>query len=83
MTSPADIPCNELVELVTEYLDGALSEADRVRFEQHLVICGGCAAHVDQMRVTREALGALRDRVGVEPDVRARLLQAFRERRSS
>jgi anti-sigma factor RsiW len=70
--------CRELVELVTEYLDGALPSADSSRFEQHLLICDGCSAHVDQLRRTRRALGALGEE-NLDPAMRADLLNAFRD----
>ena len=73
-----DITCRELVELVTEYLDGALPSADRSRFEQHLLICDGCSVHVEQLRQTRRALGALGEEQ-LDATVRADLLTAFRE----
>jgi anti-sigma factor RsiW len=76
-----DITCRELVELVTDYLDGALTSADRSRFEQHLLICDGCSAHVGQLRQTRRALGALGEEQ-IDGAVRADLLNAFREWRN-
>ena len=81
MSQTGDMACRDLVELVTSYLEGALPEAERVRFEQHLVICRGCAAHMDQVRVTQRALRALSD-AGVDPDARDRLLDAFRDWRT-
>jgi anti-sigma factor RsiW len=49
--------CQELVELVTEYLDGALPPRDRERFEEHLATCPGCEAHLTQVRETIGVLG--------------------------
>jgi anti-sigma factor (TIGR02949 family) len=60
----SDITCRELVELVTEYLDGALAPADRARFERHLDMCEGCREHLDQMQVTVRLL----HRSGREPE---------------
>lgn len=54
-----DITCHELVELTTAYVDGAMDARRRTTFEQHLLVCGPCVVHLDQIRVTREALGAL------------------------
>ena len=54
-----DLTCAELVELVTEYLEGGLSERDRERFEEHVVFCGGCSNYLDQMRRTVELTGRL------------------------
>ena len=71
-----DLSCQELVELVTDYFDGALTPSDHARFEAHLEECTGCVRYVEQMRTTIAVSGAsarLEDR----PEV-ARLLDAFR-----
>jgi anti-sigma factor RsiW len=47
-----DLTCRELVELVTDYLEGALPAHERVRFEAHLGECESCVAYVEQMRTT-------------------------------
>jgi anti-sigma factor RsiW len=73
----AELTCKELVELVTEYLDGALSSEELERFEEHLVYCGPCVTHVEQMRETIRVAGALREQ-DLEPDVADDLLAAFR-----
>jgi anti-sigma factor RsiW len=72
-----ELTCQELVELVTDYLEGALAPDERARFEAHLDGCGGCRSHLAQMRHT---LAALRGTAGLEarPDV-AVLLDAFRD----
>ena len=44
-----DLTCIELVELVTEYLEGGLGAGERERFEEHLGSCEGCATYLDQM----------------------------------
>ena len=70
------IRCDRLVELVTDYLEGALDAALVAEFDAHLAQCPGCAAYVDQMRQTVRTLG----RVSLDalPDAaRARLLEAF------
>jgi anti-sigma factor RsiW len=69
--------CQELVELVTEYFEGALPELDRARFEAHLAECPGCELHLAQMRTTIEVAGATQ---GLEerPEVSA-LLDTFRD----
>lgn len=59
-----ELPCQDLVEVVTDYLDGALSEIDRRRFEEHLAICERCVAYVEQIRLTIAATG----RAGARPD---------------
>ena len=53
----ADLTCQEVVELVTAYLDDALLPDDRERFEEHLVFCDGCQNYLDQMRGTIKAAG--------------------------
>jgi hypothetical protein len=72
-----ELTCREMVELVSDYLDEALADDDRARFEQHLVLCDGCTAYLDQMRRTVALVGRLRDHV-LHPPSRDRLLEAFR-----
>jgi anti-sigma factor RsiW len=69
--------CSEMVELVTAYLDGVLSAADRGRFEAHLAECDDCTVYVAQFSQTLDALRAL---PGDEPDPASvdALLEAFR-----
>ncbi len=52
-----DIVCQQAVELVTDYLEGALSRADRRRFEAHLAGCPHCTEYLAQMRATIELTG--------------------------
>lgn len=73
----ADMDCDQFVELVTAYLDGALEPASHVRFESHLTECEGCEHYLGQFRTTAQLLGELRE--GLDPEVRARLLAAFRD----
>jgi predicted anti-sigma-YlaC factor YlaD len=72
-----ELTCREMVELVSDYLEGALADHDRARFEQHLVLCEGCTAYLDQMRRTVALVGRLRDHV-LDPPSRDRLLETFR-----
>ena len=44
--------CQDLVELVTDYFDGALDERTRAELDAHLAICPGCAHYMEQMRMT-------------------------------
>jgi anti-sigma factor RsiW len=72
-----ELHCQDVVELVTAYLEQALSLADRERFEEHLVFCDGCSTYLAQMRETVAATG----RVQLEAlpaELEARLLEAFR-----
>jgi anti-sigma factor RsiW len=57
----ADLTCKELVELVTDYLDGALSRRDRRRFDRHIAGCPNCTEYVAQFRETIRLTGALRE----------------------
>ncbi len=57
--SRRDIVCQQAVELVTDYLEGALSRADRRRFEAHLAGCPHCTEYLAQMRNTIELTGAV------------------------
>jgi anti-sigma factor RsiW len=76
------LTCAELVELVTDYLEGALGRRDRARFERHIAGCEHCTAYLDQIRRTRDALGALTPE-SIEPEARAALLEAFRDWRAA
>jgi predicted anti-sigma-YlaC factor YlaD len=78
MPSPAnDLNCKDLVELVTNYLEGALSPADRMRFDEHLSGCPYCRIYLDQMRQTIRALGHLPDE-SISPQALESLLERFR-----
>ena len=59
MSTPEDLACKELVELITDYLEGALAEHDRVRLEDHLAKCDGCRSYLEQIRATIELTGML------------------------
>ncbi len=73
-----DMTCQELVELVTEYLEGTLPAGDRARFERHLGTCPYCNTYLDQMRITIRTLGRLPEET-VSPAARDALLDAFRD----
>jgi anti-sigma factor RsiW len=76
------LSCQELVELVTSYLEGALPELDRQRFEEHLTRCDGCTKYVEQMRATILVTGRLRP-ADIGPEAERKLLDAFRDWRRS
>jgi anti-sigma factor RsiW len=69
--------CKELVEVITEYLEGTLPAVDGARFERHLAGCDGCQAYLDQMRQTIAALGHLPPE-SLSPEAETKLLEAFR-----
>jgi anti-sigma factor RsiW len=76
------MPCQELVEVVTDYLEDALPESDRRRFEAHLDECDACREYLAQMRQTIAVVG----RLGPDdlPDeTRHGLLEAFRDWRAA
>ena len=77
-----EIDCKDLVELVTDYLEGVLDAEDVERFEDHLALCDGCDVYVQQMRQTIEVVGALSED-DVPAGARTALLTAFREWRSA
>jgi predicted anti-sigma-YlaC factor YlaD len=79
--APKGMACKEFVELVTEYLDGALSPEDSVRFEEHLALCDGCSIYLEQMRRTIGLLGHLPEE-SIPPAAQEELLQAFRNWKS-
>ena len=53
------LTCKEFVEILTDYLEGALDPAERAEIERHIVICRGCANYVEQMRSTIDLLGRI------------------------
>jgi len=73
--------CREVVELMTDYLEGALTAADRARFEEHIAGCAGCTGYLEQLRVSLRVLGALAE-VPVPEAQRRELVAAFRDWRS-
>jgi anti-sigma factor RsiW len=73
-----DIVCQQAVELVTDYLEGALSRRDRRRFEAHLRSCPNCTAYVEQIRVTVVLTGSVQPE-DLTPEARAELTELFRQ----
>jgi anti-sigma factor RsiW len=76
--SALTITCQELVELVTEYLEGTLPAATREAFEAHLDVCPGCVTYVEQIRETVRLTGTLSEDQ-LDPATRDGLLAAFRD----
>jgi anti-sigma factor RsiW len=70
--------CNDLVELVTAYLDDALDADTKARFESHLLDCDGCENYLQQFRETVHTVGSIRDDE-LDPAFRSRLLDAFKD----
>jgi anti-sigma factor RsiW len=73
-----EVTCQELVEIVSDYLEGALPKADRERFDAHLEGCEGCRRYLDQMRMTIRVVGTLTE-ADLDPGAKDQLLQLFRE----
>ena len=73
--------CQQMVELVTDYLEGRLPAAERARFEAHLALCDGCEAYVDQMRALVAELGDTHD-IALSPALESDLLATFRDWRA-
>ena len=78
MAIPNPLTCQELVELVTEYLEGKLPAAERAQFDEHLAVCPGCRIFVEQMRQTIRAVGKLTEE-SIRPEFRQELVQIFRD----
>jgi predicted anti-sigma-YlaC factor YlaD len=71
------LTCQQVVELVTEYLEGVMEPARRARFEAHLDGCQGCTNYLEQVRTTVAVVGRL-DVSDVPAPVMSELLSAFR-----
>ena len=81
-TTLPEMPCQELVELVTDYLEDRLSPVDRIRFEVHIADCEYCATYLEQMRQTIRTLGRIPEE-SLSDDARETLLAAFRSWREN
>jgi anti-sigma factor RsiW len=76
--SGGELTCHEVVEIVTDYLEDALSAEDRRRVEAHLALCDGCTTYLEQMRETVRLTGRLTEEQIPDPQRQA-LLEAFRD----
>lgn len=72
-----ELSCQELVELVTDYLEGALPEELRLRFEAHIGTCAGCRTYLEELRQTIRATGSLTVET-ITAEAEQALLEAFR-----
>ena len=77
MPNPDDLTCQELVELVTDYLEGMLSVRDRERFDAHLLDCDECPIYLEQIRLTIRTTGTLTEQ-RMSQTAKEDLLQRFR-----
>ena len=76
-----EIVCQQAVELVTDYIEGSMSRADRRRFEAHLSSCPNCTAYLNQMRSTIQLTGQLRSEE-LPSEVREELIGLYSQWRS-
>ena len=72
------LTCQELVELVTDYLEEALPASERARFEAHLTRCANCPIYLQQLRLTIRLTGTLREE-HVPEAAKDELLRHFRD----
>ena len=72
----SSMTCQEVVEVVTAYLEGTMDAEDRATFEDHLALCEGCERYLAQMRATIALVGQVREE-SLAPRTRQRLLDAF------
>jgi anti-sigma factor RsiW len=79
MADGTAISCQEVVEVVTDYLEGRLAPEDVKIFEAHLDLCDGCRWYVEQMRTTIAAAGKI-EPADVPPELQDTVLAAFRSR---
>jgi predicted anti-sigma-YlaC factor YlaD len=77
MADATEMTCKELVELVTDYLDGAMSSENHARFDEHLAACPFCTIYLEQMRETIRAAGRLSEE-SISPEAMSELLARFR-----
>ena len=82
MAMANELSCQELVELVTDYLEGTLPAAERARFEAHLARCDGCDTYLEQMRQTIHLAHRL-SADSLAPQAREHLLRTFRDWKAS
>jgi anti-sigma factor RsiW len=78
---PAELPCQQMVELVTDYLEGALPAAGRRRFEHHLAGCPHCTEYLAQMRETIRLTGRLTPE-DLTPEMRSDFTDLYRRWRA-
>ena len=71
------LTCHEVVDIITDYLEDALSPADRRRVEEHLAICDGCTTYLEQMRAMIRLTGTLTEEQ-IPEEQKQELLEAFR-----
>jgi predicted anti-sigma-YlaC factor YlaD len=81
VTAPEEVTCQQFVELVTDYFEGALATRTLNRVEEHLVLCDWCATYAQQMGQTTATLHELKDELSAHPS--EAVLRALRARKGS
>jgi anti-sigma factor RsiW len=76
--SEGALTCHDVIELLSSYIEDALSDGDRRRVDEHLALCDGCATYLEQMRETIRLTGMVTEEQVPEQDKTA-LLAAFRD----
>ena len=77
MSQLPEMPCRELVEVITDYLEGALSAEDSKRFQEHLDACSACRIYVDQFEAVIRTVGRITSEDQLDPELRDGLVAAF------
>ena len=73
-----ELSCQEMIEVVTNYLDGALPPDEQQRFDRHLSRCAGCNTYVDQIRETIRQTGMVPREESLSPVLREQIVEQFR-----
>jgi anti-sigma factor RsiW len=73
-----ELSCQEMIEVMTDYLDDALPPGERQRFDHHLSYCAGCGTYLDQMRETIRQTGVVPREESLPPALRERIVAQFR-----
>jgi anti-sigma factor RsiW len=73
-----EFSCQEMIEVVTNYLDEALPPDEQQRYERHLSYCAGCSTYVDQMRETIRQTGMVTADEPLPPALREDIVARFR-----
>lgn len=74
---PSPLVCQEVVELVTDYLEGAMPPRERARFESHIADCPNCRRYLAQMRTTLDVLGRI-EAEAVAPEAMDEMIELYR-----
>jgi anti-sigma factor RsiW len=78
MNAIRELSCQEIVELVTEFLEGTMDSPLRAAFDAHLAKCDGCTEYLEQIEATIRVAGTIEPEA-LSPQFKAGLLEAFRD----